>query len=195
MRFHLADRKQRPAFAGPALQGLGWSCPAAEALCLEGPAAGVCRYWARRTCDVAERHVRSAFQVDLRPRRSVPLVLALAGCDAEDHEATMRLVEAMLLERHAQTALLVPEELRSLCYANRQILRKLRKEPQELEEVEEEDEEACFNLPSVKEGPMVLIFQAVDAAPKDVLKQVLSFWHASSMEMGVPLLIFFGPSP
>ena len=202
MRFHLADRKQQPRAGGQALEGLGWRCPAAEALCLEGAAAGVCRYWARRTCDVAERHVRAAFQVDLAPRRSVPLFLALAGCDAEDHEATMGLVEVVLRERlpQAQTALVAPEELRSLYYANRQILRKLRREPKEVEEVEEVEEEAdeepCFNFSSPKEGvPTVLIFQGVDAAPKDVLRQVLSFWHASCMEIGVPLLIFFGPSP
>jgi hypothetical protein len=78
---------------------------------------------------------------------------------------------------------------------------------QEDPDVEEEDEEPNEEFPSFnfsealqrgKDGRIpltVLLFQGMDAAPKDVLRQVLCFWHAQCLENGAPLLIFLGSMP
>ena len=211
----------------PAFEDLAWKVAPAKSLCLAGPSAKLCKHWAQKVCDVAEQRVRSAFSPRVEgllrstaARRnqvgavggalgSVPLLLALAGSDAEDHDATMSLVETLVREKMptASTALIHPGQLRSLSYANRKIMEKLRRE-EETEECREEDEEAeeddedetledlqlslCNGSAASGDALTVLFFQAVDAAPKDVLRRVLSFWHASCEESGMPLLVVLG---
>lgn len=228
-RFHLSSR--RTSCAAPVLvtDHLGWKCPAAESLCLGGPAAHVCRHWAEKTCTLAEQYVRKAFPTEERlsiakrpPSGSIPLLMALAGSDTEDHVATMRLAEALFREKipGVSTALIHSGELRSLAYANRKIMEKLRNaasasdckadsqvDADDLNDPDFEDEEPEeLPIPSSflelrgKDGagciPLtVLLFEGVDAAPKDVLRQVLCFWHAQCLEDGAPLLIFFGSGP
>jgi len=148
-----------------------------------------------------------------RASGSIPLLMALAGSDTEDHEPTMRLAEALFREKipKVSTALVHPAELRSLSYANRKIMEKLRNthssetdsrvdENQEEDNEQDDDEELeefPFNfsdMQKTKEDSVltVLLFQGVDAAPKDVLRHVLCFWHAQCLENGAPLLIFLG---
>jgi len=228
-RFHASNRRKSSAVVAPipAIDTLGWKCPAAQALRSGGPAADICVHWAEKTCTLAEQHVQEAFSkmkdrlisiAHRPPSGSIPMVLALAGSDTEDHEATMRLAEVLFRETisTASTARIHPSELRSLTYANRKIMEKLRNpdststssnadaSSQEDPDVEEEDEEPNEEFPSFnfsealqrgKDGRIpltVLLFQGMDAAPKDVLRQVLCFWHAQCLENGAPLLIFLG---
>jgi len=231
-RFHASNRRKSSAVVAPipAIDTLGWKCPAAQALRSGGPAADICVHWAEKTCTLAEQHVQEAFSkmkdrlisiAHRPPSGSIPMVLALAGSDTEDHEATMRLAEVLFRETisTASTARIHPSELRSLTYANRKIMEKLRNpdststssnadaSSQEDPDVEEEDEEPNEEFPSFnfsealqrgKDGRIpltVLLFQGMDAAPKDVLRQVLCFWHAQCLENGAPLLIFLGSRP
>ncbi|CAK9063897.1 unnamed protein product [Durusdinium trenchii] len=211
-RFHFV-KKQAAALplCVRAFDHLGWKCSPAQSLCLDGPAGSVCKYWAQKVCSVAEEHVRSAFGrfeelVSMTwSTGSVPLLLALAGSDSEDHDATMHLVEALLHEKlpTVSTALIHPADLRNLSHANRMIMEKLSREKLPANESVDEDEDetmedlASFSLLKREDGRggiglTVLLFQGVDAAPKDVLRHVLSFWHASCTENGMPLLIVFG---
>ena len=229
-RFHISSRRKSAAAVAPApaIDHLGWKCPAAQSLCSGGPAAHICTHWAEKTCTLAEQHVRAAFSkmegrilsiAQRRPSGSIPIVMALAGSDTEDHEATMRLAEALFREKipAASTALVHPADLRSLTYANRKIMERFKNpnstptccradasspEDQDFEEEDEPEEGPAFNfseaLQSGKDGSIplsVLLFQGVDAAPKDVLRQVLCFWHAQCLENGAPLLIFLGFQP
>ena len=222
-RFQIGSRTQ--SCSKPATDDLGWQCPAAQSLCSAGPAASICKHWAEKSCSIAEQHVRKAFSgiertlnaiANKRASGSIPLLMALAGSDTEDHEPTMRLAEALFREKipKVSTALIHPAELRSLSYANRKIMEKLRnthssETDSRVDEIPEEDneqdddeelEEFPFNFSDIqktKEDSVltVLLFQGVDAAPKDVLRHVLCFWHAQCLENGAPLLIFLGFQP
>ncbi|CAJ1392122.1 unnamed protein product [Effrenium voratum] len=199
-RFHLSkNRQHNPAVPSKELQELRWSCASARP---SNDSGAVATHWARQTCELAERYVREAFRqvkqlVPSRCSRSVPLVLGVTGPDAEDHQATMKLTEELFREEMPQvsSALISPSDLRSLPFANRKIYEKLsRLEPVQMEPEEGEEEEVA-EMPSLSKpsgSVTVLIFQGADAAPKDVLREVLCFWHASCAATGTPLLVLLG---
>eukprot|EP00438_Fugacium_kawagutii_P019002 Skav234560 [mRNA] locus=scaffold2869:25555:27581:+ [translate_table: standard] len=216
-RFHLSSR--RTSCAAPVLDidHLGWKCPAAKSLCIGGAAAHVCRHWAEKTCNLAEQCVRKAFPTEDKllsiakrpPSRSIPLLMALAGSDTEDHVATMRLAEALFREKipGVSTALIHPGELRSLAFANRKIMEKLRNAVNAASDCKASQDDDELNDPDFEEEPeelpipanfleslrgdgaaggiplTVLLFEGVDAAPKDVLRQEqLPFIHIDTVQ-------------
>ena len=153
-----------------------------------------------------------------RPPRSMPVVLALAGTSANDHHATMRRVRELLHQEvpGVCTALVRPGDFDSLAAANRRIGEQLladtmarQSEPQEHLEHQEADageacddeEDACAAASSFvrchanSRCMTVLCVEAADAAPKDVLRDVLAYWHVNCMAASIPVVAFLGPVP
>mmetsp|Transcript_70913 Transcript_70913/g.125315 ORF Transcript_70913/g.125315 Transcript_70913/m.125315 type:complete len:776 (-) Transcript_70913:85-2412(-) len=206
--------------SGLQLRSGGWASSILKQLKLEGTGVvdRICRRWASYAEDFASDHVREAFSPLREGLQSfaegkkhgdvIPMVLALAGEDSEDHEATMCQVELMIRDElpKACTALVGPSELRSMSYANRRICGQfLRSEGsnarvETLDEDPEEEEEVVETPGMVsaadfadwhqagRKGPVVLVIQATDAVAKDVLRDVLCFWSAQ----GLPLLLVLG---
>ena len=136
-----------------------------------------------------------------KAQRSMPVVLALAGTSANDHHATMRRVRELLHQEvpGACTALIRPSDFDSLAGANRKIVEQL--QPQEAEggDDDEEDDGAAassfVNCRANSRCMTVLCIEAADAAPRDVLRDVLAYWHANCLAAGIPVVALLGSQP
>jgi len=207
----------------------GWACSLLQNLCLpEGePYGRVCRRWASFAANFASAHVRQAFGVfrghikefaqgrlGSNGNGSVPILLALAGSDTEDHEATMIQAEHLLREElpEACTAIVGPSDLRNLAFANRKICEQLLRGQNTAFSVEagadedaEEDEEVHGVMSTMDfvdwrreqgGGPIVLLVQSTEAVATDVLKDVLCFWseacRSHQPDSTIPFMVFLG---
>jgi len=164
---------------------------------------------------MAAEHVKQAFasvaQVlraeQTRPtRQCVPIVLALAGTDAEDHHATMCCAHALLRKEIADScaALIRPMDLDSVANANRRICEQLIRaesssRPQGHESDEDDEDDSGVSASHFVEwwrangrGMTVLFVESADAAPKDVLRDVLCYWHANCINSAIPLVAILG---
>ena len=187
------------------------------------PMGRIVSRWARQAEDFATGHVREAFAgLWARLQKAaasggsatnfVTAVLALAGSDTADHEATMQQAEELARADVACVARVGPDDFRSLQLAVRRICFQLTRDGgrvgAEAYPEEEEDEDAeplrqggCAGgaLDFVdwrKErgltGPLVLLISQADTVPKDTMGAVISCWAAACGDNDIPMVVLFG---
>ena len=170
--------------------------------------------WCATASDIADKHVKAAFgglkealrgfraEKMEKPQRSMPVILALAGTSASDHHATMCRARELLHQEVPKvcTALVRPRDFASLNAANRAIGEQLQggDSSSQLQEAEADDEDECTAASSFvschgnSRCMTVLCIEAADAVPKQILKDVLAYWHENCMAAEIPIVAFLG---
>lgn len=215
----------RPAEHAPADGAPRWRCPLVQQLTTDStsPMGRIVSRWARQAEDFATGNVREAFAgLWARLQKAaasgesatnfVTAVLALAGSDTADHEATMQQAEELARADVACVARVGPDDFKSLQLAVRRICFQLTRDGgrvgAEAYPEEEEDEDAepsrqggCAGgaLDFVdwrKErgltGSLVLLISQADTVPKDTMGAVISCWAAACGDNDIPMVVLFG---
>lgn len=209
-----------------------WELPLAERLTMSrnGAAAGtVWDHWVQQVEALATRHVEQAFApvakqvtsiLDGPATNDVQGILALAGADVADHEATMRQVEGLMrkLQPAACLARVGPRNFRSLATVTRSICEQFmasrgesidrgmgEEEAEECEWPEDLDARAIWRAgvmdfadwhrerrPHGLVGPVVLLVERADAVPPSELRLMLSSWGETCCREGIPIFVIFG---
>jgi hypothetical protein len=200
-----------------------WNCPLMARLAQESsPAAAVMDRWAKHAAQLVTEHVRKAF-VQVRKHLEsgagasccTPVALmALAGADVSDHDATMQLFEEFISKEVSHIAHVEPDDFRSLAVVTRRICSQLMREPRGRRghgsHLEREPLEAhhaglhdfveWFHTRNKDASPTyvscpppaVLLIRNADVVPKDVLRDLLSCFGTTCSGAGIPTLIIFG---
>lgn len=169
------------------------------------------QHWATCAQDIASRHVRNCFKINLWPllhraaaacgagRRSggeLQTVLALAGADCADHEATTSLIQALVVAElpTSRVARVASEDFSSLPAASTRIASQLLCCSQVAHsrsgDVGTMDFVDAYKQESESsQGLVVLIIERADAIPKDILRSTLNSWGCACCDHGVPMIV------
>lgn len=215
----------------------GWRCDFWRQLPADGSSVlrRVVGRWAQQVEDFATRYVRNAFDGltchlqgvcagDSASDHDVGLVLALAGSDVADHQATMRQLKQLVREQLAggHVALVGLGDLCNPTTAVRRVCGQLLPgarcmdpasgdavavgdacESAAREEAEADRDPGAPIPAGVYDfldwrrehgagGPLVLLVEQADAAPKDALRNLLNTFGATCCDAGIPVLIVLG---
>lgn len=180
------------------------------------PATSVWRRWIAKAEDFATAHVSDAYAglqerlLDVgsqatsgSPVNGLTAMLAFAGADFADHEATMQQVRHLLRNDmpDSSLALVGPQDFRSLSHVMECICAQFL--PESVTKVNPSGRRLRLGLPDFLtwyhtqrmtgddvRRPVVLLVQQFDAIPKDLVKDMLS--SLSSACGGLPILVVFG---
>jgi len=169
------------------------------------------QHWATCAQDIASRHVRNKFNTHLGPlllraaaasgagRRSggeLETVLALAGSDCADHEATASLMQSLVVAEMpaSRIARVTSEDFSSLPVVSRCIASQLLCRSQVAHGRPEEAGAMDFVDAYKQESPssqglVVLIIERADAVPKDILRSALNSWGCACCDHSVPMMV------
>eukprot|EP00927_Polykrikos_kofoidii_P038622 TRINITY_DN33035_c0_g1_i1.p1 TRINITY_DN33035_c0_g1~~TRINITY_DN33035_c0_g1_i1.p1 ORF type:complete len:823 (-),score=117.92 TRINITY_DN33035_c0_g1_i1:67-2535(-) len=193
---------------------VGWCCSLRGRVATDGsPTSAVWSRWACQAERFATEHVRSAFgrlrgrvhEIAANPNRELPTVLALAGADVADHEATMVMVDRLVRsESYADSVALVgPDDFRTLSIVTKRICSQFVHGVSISGENEDETERKKANRLGFLEfiewyharqskGLAVLLVQQAGAVPKEQLRETLSCLGASCCSAGIRVLVVLG---
>eukprot|EP00929_Paragymnodinium_shiwhaense_P006717 TRINITY_DN110692_c0_g1_i1.p1 TRINITY_DN110692_c0_g1~~TRINITY_DN110692_c0_g1_i1.p1 ORF type:complete len:1002 (+),score=261.16 TRINITY_DN110692_c0_g1_i1:91-3096(+) len=179
------------------------------------PVFSVWQRWATQTEKFASEFVSKAY-AQLRCRlqemahqtvRHVPTVLAVAGADVADHDATMAQVEQHLRSDSdgSRVALVGPEDFKSLAIVVKRIVAQLMVEdkPKEDDTAAASKASMVSRLPGMADfvewymvrgirSSIVLLMKQADNIPKEALHDLMGLLGKTCLSAGIPIFVVLG---